>query len=611
MSQSSHTDGIGSRFSVADRNRLSKVAALALCLQIVGLALIYYHRYPLSFPATGILQAQGYWALVVVSVFTTTAFAYFTNAPLWSFASALLFYVMLYSNNLLFYSIPSGDTSGEIVDLTLLSRFTTLSAARAEGFGYLSYPLNHIFALLLNRVYDIGGIIPTMDLGYAIYTLTLVIAVWLFAFRLGDSFSAYIASVAYLILAKPVLNNQFVPQFLALISLFFLFNVVEKRGLQWRAVELALFVALVFSHPVFPVLYPLALLFRPVVSSLIRSYATDESFSTAADVFRHPLVLARRTLSLETWTSHGSSTYVRAVVFFSIYFVQNPPRSVVDLVSSPGEAAGSPIVSLLSPFLPISTESAPSGGGPEEALLYDLVPRSLDLFVNQGSKFVLLALFGLLSVSFLLSHIGDPLDEHRTGVLDYQVEIIFACFVFFLYSTMISSMYGTRVLQVAFLPTAVFFVGAVKFKRVFVVLIVVLALCSPVLTANFYVNNALTAGGDSIGYHETQAGELVGDQYPRHDVVVPPHTPYPVGPMNQSRQMDIRYFVFNSEARVPDSGPVIYSTRLTEYLRYLGYDCQLSTANRSVVYDNGAEVIWRPDGGSMLECLRATENEPQ
>lgn len=586
-----------------------KILGILLCFQVTGLAAFYYYRYPLKFPAVDILSAYGYWALVVGTILTTTALVYVHRSPLVGFVSTLMFYVVLYSPSVLFYSVPGGDTNGEIIDLTLMSRFTRLSPTQSGQFGYLEWPMNYLYALVLKRVYELGDIISTVDVGFAIYSLLLLIAVFLFAYRIGDSFTAYLASVSYFVLSFPILNSQFVPQFLALVFLFFLFITMDREGVGWRVLEFTLFIVLVFTHPVFPVFYPIALALRPGIASVFTQIEDDTEFRTVSEALRHPISLLRRSASPETWLPNGYEMYFRIFATFTIYVIVNTPSRLVSwLLLTDTEAGGHPVVRVVTGLLPISTSGTSTGGG-EVRLLYELVPQWVDLVVSTGSRIVVISLFVVLVVSFLFTDSGNDQSANTFSVADYGVEIVVTCLVLFLVTSVISAAYGIRVFQVALLPVAVFFYGMQKYKRVAIVLIVCLAVMSPVLVANSYTDSALTGGGNTIGYQETQAGQVVDDHYGYNgtnttDVIVPPRTPYPVGPLDGRRSIDVRFYLLFPEADVPASGPVVHSDRLVKYLEHRGYDCQLGTEENTVVYDNGAEVVWGANDDGLRECLR-------
>jgi len=590
------------------RGRLAKLLGSLLCLQVIALAVIYYNRYPLEFPPTGMFGVNGYWAVILSGVVTTTALAYVSRTTLASFVATVAFYVFMHSNKLLYYSVPGGDTTGELIDLSMMSQFASVGPGLAAEFGYLRWPLNYTFAVLIKRVFEIGSLVPVVDLGYAIYTLAFVTAVWLFASRLGDGFSAFLAAAAYVVLSYPVLNNQFVPQFMALVLLVFLFHTIDRTGIQWRVVEGVLFVALVFAHPVFPVFYPLALMFRPAIRSLADDFRENTGHQTVAAGLRHPFQSLKRTYYQASLIPRDIPFYGRIVGLWGIYLMKNPPGYILsNFTEVGGEGAGSPVLRIVGAVLPISVgNGASNGGGTEVSLLYQYVPETLDTVVSWGSRVVIIALFGLLVVAFLYTDIGSQLgDDGSAGSSDYRLEIIVASTLLLVYAAVISATYGIRVLQVAFLPIAMFTVGMHTLKRPAVVLVVFLLVLSPMLLVNGYTDPTLRAGGNTIGYHETQAGYAIGPYSDGSAVLVPARTPTPIGTLENQGHTDLRSVV-SAERAVPTSGLIVYSDRLTSYLELHGHDCRSTGVTDDRIYDGGADVLDTTSNDQPSNCLRQT-----
>lgn len=607
------------------RSRIRKFLLVLLACQVSLGALVFYMRYPLLFPSTGILEAPLYWGLLSSLILSATVFAYIGNSAASSFLATAIFYLAFNSYKLLHYSVPGGDTTGEVMDLSLMSQLTHISPAISPHFKYLETPISYLYALVLKELLGLGDVMATIEIGYLSYFLMLLIAIWGFTYRLGDGFFAYLAAISYLILAYNPLNNQFVPQFLALILLFFLFYTMDREGPRWRAVEGTLFIALVFTHPIFPLLYPLMLVLQPGISSILASYERDEAYRSVGAILLHPFQLLRKLLSPWTWLSGESvtgsgtiATYAKAVVFVVLYLLRDPVEYIDEPIHNPRELAGNPIAQVTGALT--RTRGGTGGDGGEVDLLYGLVPKSLDTTVTWGSRVVVLSLLGILLLAFLYNDISDArsstssvteyllwddISDARSrawSMTEYRVEVIVVCALGFLVTVGLNNSYGIRMFQIAFLPVAVLFYGLRKYRRAAIVLIVCLALLSPVLIANAYVNTTITAGGNTIGYHETQAGRTIGDHYTEYgNVVVPPYTPLPVGTIGDPRIVDVRLLI-GADVPVPDSGLVIHSNRLVRYLDYRGCDYNLDPDRETVIYDNSAKIVRRKGDGQLLDC---------
>ncbi|MFC6976825.1 hypothetical protein ACFQL1_22355 [Halomicroarcula sp. GCM10025709] len=526
-----------------------------------------------------------YWLLLVSLIVSATLIAYYGKTAISGFLATLLFYLTLNMNQVLYFSVVGGDTTGEIADLTVLSRFSHVDPGLS---------VNYTFALTLLRLFELDGAVATVNVGYHVYFLLLTVGVWLFAYRLGNGFFAFLTAAAYLVVSLVPLNNQFVPQMLALVFLVFLFYQIDRTGRHWRVFEFGVFLCLSLSHPVFPLFYPLALMIRPTVTSLVDSYADDQSFTTAYEVLLHPITLLRRTLAPSTWLPDDRWMYLRLGGLWLVYFLGTTPTDLYALVVGPRvETTGNPLADIANALL----SGGGSGGadaGPQ--LLYHLVPQSVDAAVTWGSRGLVVAMLGLLVVSLLFN------DLESRVLAEYRLELLLVCVALFVVGWGIQSTYSTRVLQVAFLPVALFFYGLKRHRKYAVVLVVLLALCSPVLLANNHVNNTITAGGSTIGYHETRAGQTIDQHYRDADaVVVPPHTPYPVGTFDERRAADIQ-FILDGDISAPDTGLMIHSERLAYYIQYRNRDCTIRAENEDIVYDNTVQVVWQSGDRALLDC---------
>jgi len=586
--------------------RRKNLLYLVLTAQLTMFAIFYHVMYPVEYPFTGIIGASGYWVLVLSIIVVTAAIAYFGRSAASSFIATLVFYLVLNSYQILSYSIVGGDVTSQIRELSLMTRYANVSPGISPHFDYLSWPANYLFALSIKELHAIDSVITTVSIGYAVYFFLFTLAVWLFAFRLGDGFAAYIGSVSYLMLAFTALNNQFVPQFMALVFLVFLFSVIDKRGLKWRVIEGTLFIAMVFTHLLFPVIYLLTLAVRPAVTGMWDQYRDEAAYSKVYQAFRHPVGFLRRLFSYDTWVSGGRAVYARATALGIVYLVYNPPGFLLSTVFGPhGTTAGNPVLVILSDLGILGSSSV----GTQRYPLVELVPAWLDLTVTWGSRILVVILFGVLVLSFLnngLASFGRSWHPREC-----RLEILVASLMMFVIAVALETTYGTRLLQTAFLPIALGFYGLRNHRRKVMIVILLLALASPLLLANGYVNMTLSAGGNSLGQSETVAGETMGTYYDdAESVIVPPHTPYPAGTVNNSGNMDVR-LVADGDA-TPKAGLMVYSDRLTGYLDHRGYTCEIRPDTMNIIYDNGpagAQVGWLPPDDKALTCLR--EGHPE
>lgn len=571
-----------------------------LFVEVALLALVYTARYPLSHAPTGFFTLNAYWALIFALLVSSLLLAYTVRTVASSIAATAVFYFALHSNQLLYYATVGGDTASQVLELSLMARVSQITPSASPHFDYLAWPGHSLFATVMNSVLAFDDAVALVTVGYFVYSVLLLLAVWLFAYRFGDTFFAFFAASTYFVLTFTVLNDQFVPQFLALVLLVILFYLIDRAGVVWRVVEFALFGLLAISHLVFPLFYPVALMIRPAVQSLLASYRDDETYSRLYQVLLHPAGLLRRVGSARTWLPRDNGIYLRVAGLWIVYLAVNARELYGAVVSPFGRTAGSPLERLL-----LDLFWASGSTNVETVFLYDLAPRSLDVAVTWGSRVLLLLLFGVLVGALLFNDIRATVANARDYV-DYRLEVLAGSLVLFGLTMGLGTTYGLRILQVAFIPVALCYYGLRSHRRAVGVVLACLLVVSPVLLANGYVNNTVTAGGNTVGYHETQAGRTVGEHYDDPGaVIVPPHTPYPIGSPTDARNADVR-FVANDDVAVPTAGLVVHSDRLNDFLRYRGYSCQATVDGQTVVYDNGrsgAKVIWTTAVGETIPCL--------
>lgn len=585
-----------------DPSHVTKGLFVLLCIEITIFTVLYHAIYPLEFTPTGYLSQIpiAYWVILTALIFTSTLLAYHTNSQAGSLISTLTFYMVLNSYQFLFYSHVGGDVSGEIRDISKMLNFDHLQPTLSPAFHALQWPNNFTFLFIIKHTLGVQSVIGAMDIGYMSYYIGLTVAIWLFAYRLEGGFFAYLASISYLIISWTWLNNQFVPQLLAQVLLFFLFYVKSESNRRWLVIELILFFSLAFSHPIFAFLYPLVVMLRPGVVSCLLYYYNRFPNDRLFQILLRPSTLLRPVFSIRTWLPNDANTYYRlfclGTVYASVYlfqYVYLRYQLFRFITVSATESTDNPI-SEIQPQFPTS-----GGGSVSEsqvALLYDIVPPVIDFVVTLGHQLVVLAMAVLLILSLLASKIETA--------KEYQVEIAVMGVLVFGFGWAIKSTYALRLLPIVFLPASVFFYGlSNRGKRVVIVCILLLSLISPVLLANFYVDQSLTAGGNTIGYSESQAGKTMENYVDDESVYHAPPNPYPSGGLTTTGAQDVRLLI-EDDNNVSDSVFIVYSDRLLKFLGYHQYFCEENYLSNDIIYDNNVQLIRTTPQAKLLSCKR-------
>ncbi len=240
---------------------MKKVHLILLSLLIYMITLVYIVNQPHFSYSKGdhVLSAIPlmYWVLLIVNSVVLVGIIYYINTNRYIVSLTGLMYGFLFYVTNLYFIIPyeQSDTSpSAILGFMLSSGKITHETLATPALSYLSYPISFILATALMLVGKIGKI--------GIYTVGLFVFIGVFYIgliyyydKLGKDIKfAVMSLMTYIILSFYVINDQVVPQTLALAFLPYLYKVtfdfIEKGQKLKRFLILTIFwFTLVFTHP--------------------------------------------------------------------------------------------------------------------------------------------------------------------------------------------------------------------------------------------------------------------------------------------------------------------------------------------------------------------------
>jgi hypothetical protein len=582
--------------------KVTKLSLILLCATIVLLMHAYHTAYPLTqTETTGFIfeVPLTFWAGTFLGIFALTSIATSAKSIHVSLFVVWGFYIIIEGRQLLYYNLDMSDNTTITTWISLLGRFDSLpSPGTPEYFDYLQWPFHHVITMFVQRLADVG-VIRTMELGYFTYLTVFSVAVFIYTYthiKNSSPFYLYSAPALFFVISWHSINNQFVPQFLALIILVFLLSFNNKMDKRWVGIRALFFIALVLSHPFFFVFYILAVLFNPAVSALkiVLDHQTGDSrraYQAIISVAKTPTSASSRWIrelpkhySSQEWITWTTTIVLIYVVHLIYRFVSFQYKFIAIMGRRP-TSSRTPL-GVITRLLPdpvrnrlaflLTPSSEPSG--PATVLLYEFASTDLHAITRHGSVLLVLSVFFLLVFSYLTQKIRY--------ISSINISVLIGSGIYFLIGSFLPLL-AERALQVFFLPMVIA-IGALRNRPRFVkVSIAFLLLCSPVFMANTFVNQSITAGGNTEDYHTTVAGDSLLE-VSEGNLLVPHDNSIPVKANDSVISIQE---VFTGSYNVKDGDIVISAPVVEQAARQQGYDCNFDSQEHDIIYDNNAKAM--------------------
>jgi len=583
-------------FSINSNQKL-RLSLIGLAWFVILLSLTYHQAYPLT-----ISEGAFFWQVPILfwgAIFLGVASLLIGVSGV-NFGGALIatvaFWAMMNSRVLFYFQLLMPDaTSISYYSSIVLNNQFLPTINSPDFFEYIQWPLHFLLTKVFSNIlgFQMGATIKT---GYYTYTLLFGIIVFLFIYIWTDSptpSGLFLQSACYFTIVYVFLNNQYVPQFLALLLLFLILSVDDRVGQRFKILRYFIFIALVFSHPFMWIFYLGSYFLHPIyqVTQTVLNERNEKSpiYSNIFYILCNPLSFFGKFWSIARPT-HIKPKWMRSAVTLGVIYTSSvifrftlfPQEAYFVLANnSPlNNLAPQHIIFRITPgflqdLLPQSWGMNPSGQ--ETMLQYQLISQEIDAVFRWMTMAILVLILIIFLISFLLEFIKN--------VKPMSVSIAsFSVGYFFIGSFL--PILGARALQVGFLPLVLFNKVILERKAVAVILMVVL-LMTPGLLANSMVNRTLAAGENSGDLYTSKAGEWV-QRYANDPLV--------------QRRGNLNPILLNNNNIVPldnflqlhqnKSSIIFIDSPLTRVrTQYLGYKCNLVRSKTTIVYDNHAKAM--------------------
>jgi hypothetical protein len=588
---------LGSRRIGFRRESKIKITLIILLLSVAGLAVVFQLVYPLTIRnGVGFLLQipRPFWIFIACALASLFVLALLTRSPTVTLVSITGTALILNFHNFLIYGVSERDMRGEI------SRYFFTLGKNHLGidlYSYFQWPVHFIVTQQLDRVIS-QPLIQTVWIGYVSYYVLFAIGIGVFAysFTSGEQFSWITAGVFYVIFTRQWLNNQFVPQFIALVILLFLFSIHSIPDIRTKILRGVIYSILVLSHPFMFVFYVLFVGLLPFTRALVRTFDRigtldmpmyRKTFTalmrlpTTVRTFQHEL---RKALTA-SWVGYLTFLVAVYILFFTFRFVLFK-RQLLLLFSGPMNNGYSG--KLPSRMIELVLGSSRNGGGQQvasgEVLLYELTSELLKNSLLNVTIGVFLALL-------LLSLIGSLRGSSRE-LSAGSIAIMFSGLVYYIVGFSLPIV-GSRAYQIIFLPLGTLLDNSPSRSTVIKIIVAVLVVLSPVIVANTLVNYSLSGGRNTHSYHGDEAGRFLTTYSTFDDggVVKYPAAGFPSDISKTGAPLP----VITIEAALAENriqpNLIVFGELQETQTRYFNYRCNYNPYTRNKIYDNSVVVL--------------------
>jgi len=480
-------------------DKVKKIALILLIwlLIIFFISVVQIRPISISIDAAPFFQLPIiYWLMMLASPFLLYLIAKDSKNPLVPLLCIILYYFIFYSGGLYFMSHPTISDIGSSGEYqSILSSVTHIDS---KGFDskifisaarYFQWPVFFIFSKVFTSILGIGPIL-TLNLGF--FSILLILPVLLSLYykktkNIENDTVYFILPALYLTLSWHFINDQFVPQFLALIYLFVLFGCYLKYANEKNPLFLLLIVIFyalaVFTHSFIFIFFLVAIVF---------------------EMFWSEYVEMKRSKVI---------SYGLVIIFFAMLFPYMGMFYSMATTAIGGESWR--IVQN------IFSQGTSSGGGIPVHNLYNLVPRIYDLFASSITKV-------LMAVTLSSVAIGAIFYLLKKRV-SFDINILIGSASWFVLG-LSNLVLGQRALQVAALPLARYFRHHHKLFSYISKGVVVAILISPSLfVANDMINSSIQGDRLIQDLNENIAGRFMDNHLTNKSIVLCAQNPYPTG----------------------------------------------------------------------------------
>jgi len=499
-----------------------------------------------------------FWLVLLVSPVLLYIIAKDSENPFIPLGCSVLYFFLFYSYGLYFMSHPTISDIGSSGEFqSILSSISHIDPGEfdSERFfssaRYFQWPIFFIFSKIFTTVLGIGPI-QTLNLGF--FSLLLVLPIFIPLYYRRNKKEDYtkiyfIFPALYLTLCWHFINDQFVPQFLALVYLMVLFGFYVKylngRNPVFFLLMILFYALTVFSHAFMFMFFFIAIIF---------------------EMFWFEYVEMERSKII----SYGLILIVFAMLF---------PYIGTFITMASGSSGGQSWRIFQGLFSSGGTSVSVIQGSP----LYQLVPKVFDTYISLITTLSIAGVFSIVGIIFVI-HFFQTIKKRN--LLDFSVLIGSAAWFALGLSRLVL---GQRAIQVAALPLSRYSKNTHKlFSYLSKIVLVILIIAPFFFTANSMINSSITGDRLIQDYQENLAGRFIDNHVTNESVVYSTQGPYPNGFPSGfyafgELYKDLGEFLSALREGAPDF--ILYSPKMEKQFIY--YSLSLpEDPHDSVLYDN-------------------------
>ncbi len=480
-------------------NKIKKITLILFIwlLNLFLLSLLQCYPIPISLTTASFFQIPIYfWPVLIISPVLLYIIAKIFRNKFVLILCAMFYFFIFYSYGLHFIIHPTfSDIGGATLFQEYLPTITHIGAAEINTIGYLQFPVFFIFSKIFSSIL---GTSPVLTLNLGFFSLITLFPIFLILFNenrgnFSNTEKYFIIPALFLTLSYYFLNDQFVPQFLALIFLIILFGCYKKyresNNYLFFVFIVIFYILTVFSHSFIFLFFLVAIIFEMIwIVYIEKKYSSVISYEMIIMLFLIPSVYL--------------SVYIEEIKQVTIF---GGSSRIIGYILSPTDA---------------SIRIYP---------LYHLVPEFIDQLFSFLSKGIVAGAFIIVLIGFLFYLL------EKKGILDFG--IIIGSFLWFIMG-FFRLVLGERALQVAPLAVSSHFKHPYKIFSYLSKIIIVFILISPFLFISNTVINESIAGERLVQDNEENIAckflESHNDDI--SDIVVAQNA-YPVGITSGLRRM--------------------------------------------------------------------------
>ena len=491
-------------------DKINKIALIFFIFLVNIFLLSLLQEYPISISLNNATFFQIpiiFWLVIFITPFLLFIIAKTNKNKFVLIICAMFYFFIFYSYGLYFMIHPTTSDIGGAIELQeYLPSITHIGAAEIYNIDYLQFPIFFIFSKIFSTILGISPVL-TINIGFmSLITLFPVFLILYYTNRddLTNPEKYFIIPALFLTLCYYFLNDQFVPQFLALIYLVILFGCYIKYK-EWRnklffILVIIFYILTVFSHSFIFLFFLIAIIFEKIWMEYIeKNYNKSISYEMIIILIMIPsLYISVYIQELKAVTIFGGSSRIIGYIFSPSGSIQTYP-------------------------------------------LYNLVPQIYDLFISTISKFIVAGAFIIVSIGFLLYILK------KKGIFDFGIIIgTAAWFIMGFFRVVL----GERSLQIAPIALSSHYKHSHKIFSYLSKIIIVLILISPFFSiCNTSINESIAGEGLIQDYKENIAGKFVDYHIENQSnplYILSAHNAYPLVLKNNTYSIGLISIILNS-----------------------------------------------------------------